>query len=77
LGVNRRRGWNHQLYRQLVRKLLRSYWCAPVVVIALALVWAVLWPLTDALAGHDIATVIGPGRAVHLQAAREAVRTHC
>lgn len=59
-----------------MRNQLRSYWwIAPAVVLALALVSAVLWPLTDALARHDIAALSGPVRAGHLQSAREAVRT--
>jgi hypothetical protein len=52
-----------------------SYWWAVVLgVLALAGIWVVLRPLTDALAFHDIGAITGPTRAVHLQAAREAVR---
>jgi uncharacterized protein YjbI with pentapeptide repeats len=64
------------LYGQFVSKLVRSYWwVAPSVILALVLVWAVLWPLTDALAAHDISSISGPARAGHIQSAREAART--
>jgi hypothetical protein len=42
---------------------------------AVALVVAVIWPITDLIAAHDVATITGPSRPLHLQTAREAVRT--
>lgn len=42
---------------------------------ALALIGALVWPLTDLLAAHDVGVTGGAATAVHLQAAREAVRT--
>ena len=42
---------------------------------AAAVIWAVLWPLTDVLATHDAGTITGPARAASLQSAHEAVRT--
>jgi uncharacterized protein YjbI with pentapeptide repeats len=44
-------------------------------VVAVSSIWATLWPLTDALASHDVGGITGPIRAIHLQAALEAVRT--
>jgi hypothetical protein len=43
-------------------------------VVALAIV-ALIWPVTDLIAAHDVGLMTGAQRAVHLQAAREAVRT--
>ena len=43
--------------------------------LALVGIWAVLWPLTDLLAVHDVGAVTGPGRVLRLQSAYEAVRT--
>ena len=36
---------------------------------------AIVWPITDLIAAHDVGTIVGPSRAFHLQTAREAVRT--
>jgi Pentapeptide repeats (8 copies) len=44
-------------------------------VAAVALALAVIWPITDLLAAHDVGTITGASRALHLQTAREAVRT--
>src|SRR5689334_12844253 len=52
--------------------LLRVGLCVAVVLVG---VWAVLWPLTDLLAVHDVGAVAGPVRALRLQSAYEAVRT--
>jgi uncharacterized protein YjbI with pentapeptide repeats len=46
-----------------------------VVVVTLAFVLGLLWPLTDVIAAHDVGLITGPIRAARLQAAREAVRT--
>lgn len=46
-----------------------------VVVAAIVGAWALLWPLTDLIAAHDVGRIAGPQRAVHLQSAHEAVRT--
>jgi uncharacterized protein YjbI with pentapeptide repeats len=60
----------------LARTWVRRYWwTGPVAVLALAVIWAILWPLTDALAAHDVAGYAAAGRVGHLQSAREAVRT--
>jgi hypothetical protein len=48
---------------------------ALVSVLAVAVLWVVLWPVTDLLAAHDVGTVSGSARAVRLQSAREAVRS--
>jgi hypothetical protein len=45
------------------------------VLVALAAICGLLWPITDLMAAHDVGTITGPLRAAHLQAAREAVRT--
>jgi Pentapeptide repeats (8 copies) len=47
---------------------------AAVVVVAAAVV-ALVWPVTDLIAAHDVGRITGAQRAVHLQAARESVRT--
>jgi hypothetical protein len=36
---------------------------------------ALIWPITDLIAGHDVGRLAGPQRAVQLKTAREAVRT--
>jgi hypothetical protein len=43
-------------------------------VLALAILWALLVPGTDALANHDVGSVTGPLRALRLQTARDAAR---
>jgi len=45
------------------------------VVAAVALTIALIWPVTDLVAAHDVGTMSGAARALHLQEAREAVRT--
>ena len=47
----------------------------PVAIAAVGFLWALLWPVTDALASHDVAGYLAAGRAGHLQSAREAART--
>jgi hypothetical protein len=42
---------------------------------ALVIAGAFIWPITDLIAAHDMGRIVGPARAVQLQAAREAVRT--
>jgi Pentapeptide repeats (8 copies) len=44
-------------------------------VAAVALVVAVIWPITDLIARLDVGAISGPQRAFHLQTARESVRT--
>jgi uncharacterized protein YjbI with pentapeptide repeats len=46
-----------------------------VAVVALAVSVALIWPVTDLIAAHDVGLITGIKRAVALQAAREAVRT--
>jgi hypothetical protein len=48
---------------------------AGVTVIALALAVALIWPITDLIAAHDVGLITGSKRAAALQTAREAVRT--
>lgn len=48
---------------------------AGVVVAALAVAAAFIWPITDLIAAHDVGQIVGPHRATQLQTAREAVRT--
>ena len=61
---------------------LKALWGAhPLVVVAIAAVVAVavsialIWPVTDLIAAHDVGLISGPKRAAALQTAREAVRT--
>ena len=58
-----------------LRKQTLVWIATGVLVIAAALIVAVLWPVTDLIAAHDVGTLAGPQRAIHLQTAREAVRT--
>jgi Pentapeptide repeats (8 copies) len=44
-------------------------------VFAVAVAVILTWPVTDLIAAHDVGTINGPLRALHLQSAREAVRT--
>ena len=48
---------------------------AGITVIALALVVALVWPITDLIAAHDVGLITGSKREAALQTAREAVRT--
>jgi hypothetical protein len=66
----------------LVPRWLNSLWdshplvvVTGVVVVALAVAVGLLWPLTDAIAAHDVGLIAGPKRAPALQSAREAART--
>lgn len=59
-----------------IRTWLRRYWwIAPLVILALVVIWAALWPLTNALADHDVSGYVAPARASHLLSARESDRT--
>jgi hypothetical protein len=42
---------------------------------AIVIAVALIWPITDLIAGHDVGRIAGPQRATQLQTAREAVRT--
>jgi len=44
-------------------------------VVAIAYAVVLIWPISDLIAAHDIGTISGTQRAVHLQTAREAART--
>jgi hypothetical protein len=46
-----------------------------VTVLALAVTVALIWPVSDLIAAHDVGLIAGPRRPPALQAAREAVRT--
>jgi hypothetical protein len=41
----------------------------------LVLAGALVWPVTDLIAAHDVGTITGQQRALHLQQAHEAVRS--
>jgi uncharacterized protein YjbI with pentapeptide repeats len=45
------------------------------VVVAAAVITALVWPVTDLIAAHDVGVITGAPRAVQLQTARESVRT--
>jgi hypothetical protein len=47
---------------------------AAIAVAAVALIFALVWPITDLIAQHDVGSVAGSERAIQLQTAREAVR---
>ena len=66
----------------VVPRWLKALWdahplvvVAGVTVIALAVTIALIWPVTDVIAAHDVGLITGPKRAAALQAARESVRT--
>jgi hypothetical protein len=42
---------------------------------AVVIAAALLWPITDLIAAHDVGLIAGPQRAMQLRTAREAVRT--
>lgn len=48
---------------------------AAAMVAATATVVALIWPITDLIAAHDVGLITGSTRAVQLQSARESVRT--
>jgi uncharacterized protein YjbI with pentapeptide repeats len=55
--------------------LRRHWWIGPLAILSLAAIWAILWPLTNALASHDVSGYVVASRGAHLQSAREAART--
>jgi uncharacterized protein YjbI with pentapeptide repeats len=55
--------------------LCRYWWIGSLVILALAVIWAILWPLSNALASHDVSGYAVASRAAHQQAALEAART--
>ncbi len=66
----------------VVPRWLKTLWdahplvvVAGVAIVALAVSVALIWPITDLIAAHDVGVITGPKRAVALQVAREAVRT--
>ena len=59
---------------------LKRWWSerplvAAVVTFLAAAIIALIWPVTDLIAAHDVGTIAGPQRAMHLQTAREDART--
>ena len=65
-----------------IPRWLKALWDAhPLVVVAIAAVVAVavsvalIWPITDLIAAHDVGLISGSKRAAALQTAREVVRT--
>jgi len=53
----------------------RTVIVAAAVVVATAVIIALVWPVTDLIAAHDVGVITGTSRAVQLQTARESVRT--
>jgi len=51
-----------------------NWWAGVLLMVGLALAVAVIWPVTDMIAGHDVGAIAGPARAARLPGAREAVR---
>ena len=65
-----------------VPRRLRALWdahsfvvVAITAVVAVAVSVALIWPITDLIAAHDVGLISGSKRAAALQTAREAVRT--
>ena len=62
--------------RRARAKLPAYWWLIPCVLAVGIVIWAALWPLTDALAEHDVGNVATAAtRTLRLQSARESVRT--
>jgi Pentapeptide repeats (8 copies) len=59
----------------MTRRVLRPVGVLLVAAVAAAVIVALLGPLTDLIARHDVGAFTGSQRAIHLQAARETVRT--
>jgi uncharacterized protein YjbI with pentapeptide repeats len=70
LQVNFTPEWFKRLWRKH-----RGVVVGVLAIAAVALVIALIWPVTDLIAAHDVGLVAGLPRAAALQAAREAVRT--
>ena len=69
-------------HSKIVPHWLKALWDAhPLVVLAisgtigLGIIVALIWPITDLIAAHDVGAIAGPAGAAKLQTAREAVRT--
>lgn len=58
-----------------IRRLVRGAAVTACLLAAVALAFALIWPVTDLIAQHDVGSMEGIARAIHLQEAREAVRT--
>jgi hypothetical protein len=63
------------VHRHIGTWLRRYWWIGPLAALALGVIWAILWPLTNALASHDVSGYTVARRAAYLQSAREAART--
>jgi hypothetical protein len=63
-------GWLNRLWHDHPVAVL-----AGVAILALAVVVALIWPITDVIAAHDVGSVTGAKRPPALLTAREAVRT--
>jgi uncharacterized protein YjbI with pentapeptide repeats len=61
--------------RHIQTWLRRYWWIGPLAILALAVIWEILWPLANALASRDVSGYAVASRAAHLQSAREAART--
>lgn len=56
-------------------RVLRLIGALAVAAVAVAVIFAVVGPLTDVIAMHDVGTLTGSARAIRLVAARETART--
>jgi uncharacterized protein YjbI with pentapeptide repeats len=62
--------WLKGLWRDYPRIVVPA-----ITVLALACIVALIWPITDVIAAHDVGVITGTPRAAALRTAREAVRT--
>jgi uncharacterized protein with PIN domain len=67
-------GWRDRS-EDWLKRTPRSLVIAVLAIVAAAGVIALVWPITDLIATHDVGLITGRARAAALQAAREAVRT--
>jgi hypothetical protein len=67
--------WCGRILLRVMSKVIRWVAVLAVAAVAVAVIIALLGPLTDLLAKHDVEALAGSQRAAHLQAARETVRT--
>jgi uncharacterized protein YjbI with pentapeptide repeats len=58
-----------------IRRLARAAAATACLLAAIALAFALIWPVTDLIAQHDVGSMKGIARAAQLPEAREAVRT--
>jgi len=61
--------------RHIWTRLCRYWWIGLLAILGLAAIWAILWPLTNALASYDVSGYAVVSRPAHQQSALEAART--